>query len=202
MKVPWKILTIVTTLACLISFVNIKMSNETIENQTSMIGDLLNGVEQRNRTIQQLKRTFIDCLNMDGLKLNPNIKIAKNEMTLVESIIPGKHLVLRVQESNCNECVTYCLRSLEEMKGKLPNIILLSTYNDLDEFKRDHKTDFPIFNVKDLNIPFDQTTSPYLFMLDSDFEISSPFIPDKGYPDLFDQYLLTISSRKGNIIEF
>lgn len=129
-------------------------------------------------------------------------KVAKSgEKSLVE--LPKKDkFVIRYNEIGCNTCVNLIFKdkeSLDAIKKKYDFIVIVDfeRYEDFVRWKRTSEMENNIFWVKKDTLPFDEhfNNNSYTFILNSDNEVHSIFMPDSQFPEQLKKYLKAITSN-------
>jgi len=109
-------------------------------------------------------------------------------------------LVFRVSELNCSICVNHIVTKLKE---HFPNYSLNSNIiiiYDSEKLRYSNgmydKQAYLTNNRSILGLPAENTNLPFLFILNKDDMMAKMvFIPDKGMPELTDEYLKIIKKR-------
>ena len=137
----------------------------------------------------------------DGIQLSPDMELSSErgvKITL-KDIIKQPTLVYRFASSNCSMCVEEQFQILKKMKDQLPErTILISSYlsgNAVTILKKTYQLEFDIFNILLLDIPMENQSNPYYFVIDPDMKCHNFFAVMTATPLLTQGYLDAISKK-------
>ncbi|MDD4781811.1 MAG: hypothetical protein PHT02_14575 [Tissierellia bacterium] len=103
-------------------------------------------------------------------------------------------LVFRYSALNCNECVEFGFKKIEEFFDDYKkNSNLLFVLSDHISEKETQNNNINLKKEK-LGLPFENSNQPFYFLL-FDNQVRHVFIPDKNYPEYTDTYLSEIKRR-------
>ncbi|MGE9310739.1 hypothetical protein ACLOAU_03810 [Niabella sp. CJ426] len=192
---------------CLISFfayTKIKKGEiRAIEIQNDSISDLQNDIGYLERNISFSNKyagftikdsSFIKCKEMN----NEDSSIFVN---LIAPIKSNKHsLFLRYTEIGCNMCNDMVVAKLRDFNKNNPDtkiysFVDFSLLQSYLQWRKGAKMNFEIFYKKkgDLPMDIDSPQYSYLFLLSKSGTIRKIFVPDSRFPNLFDNFLSSIS---------
>jgi hypothetical protein len=137
----------------------------------------------------------------ESLELNNPLIYIGNDTTKKMSlfdIVSGKCLVFRFSGEACNVCIDFVINKL---KNKFSDFaendrILLIGSNINNRVKEKYYGKRIItFCSENLNLPFEEYNTPFLFIIDRDRICKMMFVPEKGLPEFTDMYLINIKDR-------
>lgn len=130
---------------------------------------------------------------------NSNLFLEKKHVQLNDIVSDSSLLVLRFSIFNCSACFNFALNKIREhFEDFESNNRVILIYDD--ENMRVHKNMFgkmPYVTTdrNALSIPLEKSNIPFLFILDNEMKAKQIFVPEKGMPDLTDEYLSIIKRR-------
>jgi hypothetical protein len=157
-------------------------------------------------SMEWLKLNFESGLKNNGLTLdNIIIKDSLNkEIRLQDLFKNGRSqiLVSRFTSLCCESCAIYSAQKICSLADSInkTNIVFLASYDSNNNFALS-KNRFGIqgkevYNTMNfLNIPVEEQSFPYYFVVDSNLKISDVFLPDKMAPDLTNRYLDAVMEK-------
>ena len=123
-----------------------------------------------------MKLDSVTCLDKDGNSIDLR-SLFSNERERI--------LICRFSELDCESCISYSIRKIQEHTGDIgkENILFVASYFNNKMLEPQMKLygidSFAVLNAKDLSIPIEDWNKPYYCVLDSSLQISDLFIPSK-----------------------
>jgi hypothetical protein len=177
--------------------------NRLIAVYQSILADNTN----KSNSMESLNLNFESGLKNNGIKLdNVIIKDSRNkEIRLQDLFKNGRSqiLVSRFTSLCCESCAIYSIQKVCSLADSINNetdIVFLAFYDNnknLNLLKKQYRIqEKEVYNTVDfLDIPIEQQSYPYYFVLNSDLTISNIFVPDKVTPTITNNYLKMINER-------
>lgn len=140
------------------------------------------------------------CREMEAqserVNLSPDVVITDihGDISTLVDIISEPTLVYRFSEMHCNSCIELSMKLLKEASGttKAP-IAIFCRYSNVRQVRaicNSYNIELPIYNIPDkLNIPVDDMSIPYFFIIDEYLKCSSFQSFIKEVPTLTERYL-------------
>lgn len=201
-KKLWVLIVLLLFLFCSYFLFALYKSNERNSLLLKAIKDKPNSEE-----INMLKTNRKIAIENVGKQLGNLCSIDfSRDTVLLKSLFLGKEkklFVCRFSKHNCYSCVNYSIKILlksVDFIGK-DNILFLGSYNNNRIFQREVKglgidDSFMSLNTGDnVEILVDKLNFPYFFILDSNLNVLSISIPNKGTPKLDRSYIKLIGER-------
>ncbi|MEE1946001.1 hypothetical protein VRU48_12845 [Pedobacter sp. KR3-3] len=132
---------------------------------------------------------------MEHCKLAFSSDTLLKEMSFENMEVKPGTLFLRIHHNDCNDCVTYSLKLLEELKIKEAyHIVVLADYPSEMALSKDFgKINFPVMLQNHIKIDQKDITKPYFFLYSKNKEVKSVFFPNWQFMDLCEAYLKALN---------
>jgi hypothetical protein len=149
----------------------------------------------------QLNRYQIsNCYANDYIELKNSILYYKGDKVTLQNVINTRPvLILRFSIFNCPACVNFAFDQLREHFGDfVSDNRIVFIYDDVN--MRVSESMFGkipyVSKEKDvLGLSLENENTPFMFILDQDMKTRHVFIPEKGMPELTDEYLSAMKER-------
>ncbi len=158
-------------------------------------------IKQKKTDIDHFKRLMLsNIFKNEYSQINNCVLFDNNDsVRLVDIIVNKPVLVLRCSVYNCPACVHHIVNKLKEHFSdytKNPSIIVIYDSENM-RYSKDicEKTAYVTNKRNILGLPMENRNMPFLFILDKDMKAKMFFIPDKGMPELTDEYLSILKKR-------
>lgn len=139
-----------------------------------------------------------ELLNIKNCKLYLNNK----PLILSNKFFDKPVLVFRFSIFNCSECVHFALNKLKQnLHDFATNDRIILIYDDNNMRVSESMFGKMPYVTKERNImgiPMENSNIPFMFILDTEMKVKHFFIPEKGMPELTDEYLSIIKTRYFN----
>lgn len=157
-------------------------------------------------TRDNFRQSLIWQLKYEGNSINQNTKIVASDRSIyyVKDLVSTQpKLIYRITEKSCDVCydkITDKLNIASELIG-WDNIIVIVPIKELRKTIAAFKEQgiksqlFAVTEELALNIPLENSTSPFFFIVNEDFRIRSLFIPHKNGAELTENYLYEMSEK-------
>ena len=185
---------IVTIIMSLILFQPNKNTNVILQNKIDSL-KFYHGIFKNMSFLRQMEITS------EGYKISSELKITNENgiQSFLKDIIKQPTLIYRFSSSNCTICVEEQFAMLKEMQNYLPeHIILLGSYlsyKNLNIIKRTQQFHFKVYNVMELDIPMENQSNPYYFVINPDMTCNHFFSAMKETPFFTQKYLSSIGCK-------
>lgn len=155
------------------------------------------------------KNCFETSLQNDGYILQPIplLDSLNNEIS-IRKIFKNKNkriLVCRFTSLNCKECIVYIQQMAKRMSEKLgvDNVVFFGFSSDNRQFNILRNqwglNKMQVYNTLGLfDLPIENQSIPYFFVLSDSLQISSIFVPDRTMPKASEIYLNSINKKYFN----
>jgi hypothetical protein len=180
------------------------VESQKIHDLESKSGSNVQRMQKDSLSMLSLKNLILlhgRCIDIP-LSGNMLISDSDNRYVPLESIVAKGKFIYHLNETNCLTCVEKFLPFLKKISilaGK-NNLLILGSYeNPRNLFLTLQNYDLggiPVYNLqpsylKDARI--NDMNVPYIFELKQGLKVDRVFIPEKGLPDLSDQYIHQLS---------
>lgn len=173
---------LVLTLCCiyLIGF-TYYLNNKLKTNKANNVAILKRNAENEAKygtLLEHYKLTFASNALLKGMNFS-NMQIK-----------PGT-LFLRIHNNDCNDCVIYSLKLLEQLKiNEAYHVVVLADYpSDLALLKDFGIINFPVILQNHIILDQKNITKPYFFLYSKNKEVKDIFFPNWQFMDLCEAYL-------------
>ncbi len=194
MKKYLNVILIVLLLSVIILLVTFQKNN-TSSNCTENI------IKQKQIDVNHFQKLIISNLYKNEFKpVNDCLLFFDNDsVSLMEISAYHPILVFYATYYNCTLCIDHISQHLKKhFMDYTTNPHIAIIYYDTNKTISNSifdKTPFVTLEKAPLSLPMENRNMPFLFVLDKDMMAKMVFIPDKGMPELTDEYLKIIKKR-------
>lgn len=138
--------------------------------------------------LREFRYDFPFKLNSEGVRLdlsNLTLVNKKNQLLPIDSIVHSVPiLVFRITPTSCSICVNREIGNINQLVGKVDKnkIVILTAYDNVRDyfiFLQYTQTEFPIYNIEQLDIIAEEAGNAYLFVLNHEHQVLNLFFPSK-----------------------
>jgi hypothetical protein len=111
-------------------------------------------------------------------------------------------IILRIKDTYCEACINQAINDFLNLRNSIPpgKMLVLSTYSNERDFKllRQRIEPVRVFNIDPLDIPAEEFTVPYFFIIDKRLESNLVLLYLKEYPERTNDYFNAVVNLLGN----
>jgi hypothetical protein len=144
---------------------------------------------------------FESSISNENLEVNNPLVYKGNDTadkTYLYDLVRDKCLVFRFSGESCSACIDFAMGKIKSVfKDFATNDRILFIGSNINERMKDRYYGKPVisFDSEDLGLPFEEYTTPFIFIMDRERITKMLFVPDKTMPGLTDFYLNLIKER-------
>ena len=120
---------------------------------------------------------------------------------IIDSMDLASKIFLRFDTKSCQTCINKIQYSLNTVKNKIKNKIIIigsfTTKNEYEYYKMNFFKEFIVIDLEEKSLTnsiIEKNKQPYFFTIDDNNKIRNIFVPDKNFLFLTDTYLKNITS--------
>ncbi len=162
-------------------------------------------IQNQANKLNAYKISFKTNIMNSGLQLNAiTLKDSLNNLIPLKKVFDNNRkqvLVYRFSKIHCESCVVASLKVLRKWVDLIgeKNVLILGNYRNNRIFYRTMKEygiEYSnVYNTATFNVPAEELGYPYFFVLENDMQIFNAFVPDKGIPQITNEYLRRIQKK-------